>query len=170
MEVIIRPANASDIDRVIEIVNLVVPIMHSVGNHQWDDKYPQRQNFGIDLSNGDLWVADDDGIVAGVAALTKDQSPEYADCGWDLSEGAIVPHRLAVHPHHQGKGIARLFLQKAEELAKNAGFQYVRIDTNKLNTNMQRLLSKEQFVFSGEIALLTKPPDMRFLCYQKVVN
>ncbi len=70
MEVIIRPANASDIDRIIEIVNLVVPIMQSVGNHQWDDKYPQRQNFGIDLSNGDLWVADDDGIVAGVAALT----------------------------------------------------------------------------------------------------
>jgi GNAT superfamily N-acetyltransferase len=48
-----------------------------------------------------------------------DASPEYADCGWDLEEKCIIPHRVAVHPDYMGKGVAKLMFAKAEDLAKN---------------------------------------------------
>ena len=85
--------------------------------------------FLEDIEKNQLWVCQvstphvipsrgnpDRTNIAGVCAITCDQSPEYADCGWDLSEDAAVPHRLAIHPDYQRLGIAKSFLQKAEGL------------------------------------------------------
>lgn len=167
----IRRANSSDLPAVMEIVSLVVPIMQAAGNFQWDETYPNEEKFSQDILNDDLWVAESsEGAVCGVAALTADQSPEYSDCGWDLTETAIVPHRMAVHPSIQRSGIAKAFMKKAEELAVEKGFKFVRIDTNKLNTAMQIMFSKLGYEYSGEISLLRAKPELRFLCYQKNIQ
>ena len=76
--------------------------------------------FHNDIQNKSLWICEtsdtkntENGII-GVCAITCDQNPEYADCGWNLSEPAIVPHRLAIHPSYQRKGIAKQFFLIAE--------------------------------------------------------
>ena len=162
----IRLANEADLPALGELLKQVVPVMQAAGNFQWDAGYPNTTVFGQDIERGDLWVADVDGMVAGVAALTTIQDPEYAQLGWDLSETALVTHRLAVHPGFQGRGIAAALLEQAEALAVARGIGVLRIDTNSENAATQRLFPKLGYAFAGELTLGFRP-GLRFLGYEK---
>src|ERR1700733_8656494 len=97
----IRQATLRDVDSVMALVRRVVPLMRASGNLQWDDHYPNADVFERDIELDQLWLAEIDGEIAGVAAITSDQEPEYANVGWDIHETAIVVHRLAVDPGFQ---------------------------------------------------------------------
>src|SRR6478752_1059582 len=101
-----RLATLQDIPAIMEVIREVVPIMRAAGNLQWDDTYPNPQVFEQDIADGQLWVADEDGTIAGSSAITTDQYPEYAQFVLDTSEEAIVTHRLVVSPHFRGRGLA----------------------------------------------------------------
>ena len=149
------------------LVRRVVPLMRAAGNFQWDDQYPNETVFERDIEAGELWIADpQNGALAGVAAITTDQAPEYARVGWDISELAIVVHRLAVDPAYRGAGIASTLMQQAEAVARNRGISVLRIDTNTQNEATQRLFPKLGYTFAGEISLSFRD-GLRFLCYEK---
>ena len=148
------------------IVRAVVPLMRAQGNLQWDDVYPNEQVFGADIAAGQLWVAEMDRAIAGVAAITTEQSPEYADVGWDLNEAAIVVHRLAVDPAFRGRGVADALMRQAEIVAREQGIAVLRIDTNTQNPAMHRLMPKLGYTLAGEIGLAFRP-GLRFFCYEK---
>jgi ribosomal protein S18 acetylase RimI-like enzyme len=148
------------------LVRHVVPLMRAQGNLQWSDDYPNEQVFAADIAAGQLWVAEIDEAVAGLAAITTDQSPEYADVGWDLNEHAIVVHRLAVDPAFRGRGVAGYLMRHAEGIARERGISVLRIDTNTQNPATQRLFPKLGYTFAGEISLAFRP-GLRFVCYEK---
>src|ERR1700710_1840381 len=102
----IRLATLNDIPGIMQLIAEVVPAMNALGNYQWDGTYPNAGVFEKDIALSQLWVADTDGDIAGIAAITTDQEPEYASVGWDLNETAIVTHRLAVSTRYRGRGIA----------------------------------------------------------------
>lgn len=169
----LRKATMDDLSSVVRICNVVVPLLNAENNYQWNNTYPLSADFEKDIANEVLWVAVVNGEVAGFAALTSDQSEEYAEVGWDLNEPAIVPHRVAVDPAFRGKSIALQFMLTAEDLAREAGYKYVRIDTNVKNVPMQNLFSKLNYEFAGEISFKNKPviyEKMMFKCYQKVIQ
>src|SRR6266581_4015374 len=124
---IIRLATLNDIPAIMRLIAEVVPAMNAAGNFQWDNTYPNAGVFENDIAQNQLWVADVDGNIGGIAAITTDQEPEYASVGWDLDETAIVTHRLAVSLHHRGLGIAAKLLQQAEREAINRGIKTLRI-------------------------------------------
>jgi len=126
----VRQAKYDDVIAVMELVCRVVPRMRASGNLQWDDTYPNAEVFKRDVGLAQLWVAEMDGEIAGVAAITTDQEPEYANVGWDISEPAIVVHRLAVDPSFRGKGIAAALMLQAETVARSRGIAVLRVDTN----------------------------------------
>lgn len=148
------------------LLRRIVPLMRAEGNLQWDDSYPNQQVFSADIAQRQLWVAEVGGVVAGVAAITTEQSPEYADVGWDLSEPAIVVHRLAVDSAYRGRGIAAALMQQAEAIACQRGIPVLRIDTNTHNMATQRLFPKLGYTLAGEIGLAFRT-GLRFLCYEK---
>jgi GNAT superfamily N-acetyltransferase len=117
-------------------------MMRASGNLQWDEAYPNVPVFEKDVQLHQLWVADIEGEIAGFAAITTDQEPEYANVGWDLDELSIVVHRLAVDPAFQGKGIAAALMLQAETVAKERGVKVLRVDTNAQNQATQRLFPK----------------------------
>lgn len=162
----IRLATLSDIPAIMEVIREVVPIMRSAGNLQWDDKYPNEQVFEQDITEGQLWVADEDGTIAGVTAITTEQYPEYAQVGLDTSEEAIVTHRLAVSPHFRGRGLAADLLYQAEVVAIKRGIGILRIDTNSQNHATQQLFPKLGYVYKGEITLEFRP-GLSFVCFEK---
>jgi ribosomal protein S18 acetylase RimI-like enzyme len=163
----LRQARTSDLPALMTLVRRVVPLMRASGNLQWDNDYPNEQVFERDLSLGELWVAEPaDGILAGVAAITTDQSPEYAGVGWDIHEPAIVIHRLAVDPDYRGAGIAIALMQHAETVARERGISILRVDTNTQNPATQRLLPRIGYTRTGEISLAFRP-GLRFFCYEK---
>lgn len=163
----IRLAHATDLPALMALVRRVVSPMRAAGNLQWDDDYPNEAVFTRDLEAGQLWVAEPHaGTLAGVAAITTDQSPEYADVGWDIHEPAIVIHRLAVDPAFRGAGIAAALMQQAETIARTRGIAILRVDTNTENPAPQRLFPKLGYTFAGEIGLAFRP-GLRFFCYEK---
>jgi ribosomal protein S18 acetylase RimI-like enzyme len=162
----VREAKLEDVAAVMGLVNRVVPQMRASGNLQWDDHYPNASVFERDVARAQLWVAEVDEHLAGVAAITTDQEPEYADVGWDLSEQAIVVHRLAVDPAFQGKGVAMALMLQAEAVGRTRGIAVLRVDTNTQNEATQRLFPKLGYVRAGEIGLGFRP-GLRFQCYEK---
>jgi len=165
----IRPAILDDIPQIMHLINEIVPIMQAAGNYQWDSNYPNPRVFEADIDKNQLWLVEDAGNIAGVIAITTDQSPEYADAGWDIDETTIVVHRLAVSIHHQGKGIAAQMMYQAEVVARQMGLTKVRVDTNVVNLATNKLFPKLGYVFAGEISLAGKT-DMRFNCYEKIIS
>jgi GNAT superfamily N-acetyltransferase len=165
--VLIRQACAGDLPALMALVQRVVPLMRADGNLQWDDVYPNQEVFTRDIDAGELWVAEPANVaLAGVAAITTDQSPEYAQVGWDIHEPAIAVHRLAVDPAYRGAGVAAALMQQAEVVARNKGISILRVDTNTQNPATQRLFPKLGYTLAGEISLDFRP-GLRFLCYEK---
>src|ERR1022692_461504 len=113
----VRPAALEEVPPVMTLVRRAVPLMRASGNLQWDDTYPNADVFIRDVQLDQLWVAELDGPeglggqIAGVAAITTDQEPAYAEIGWDINELSIVVHRLAVDPAFQGMGVAIALMQ-----------------------------------------------------------
>jgi len=163
---LIKLATLNDIPQIMQLISRVVPIMIASGNYQWDNTYPNAEVFINDISLGKLWVAEVEGQIAGITAITTDQETEYAQVGWDITETAIVTHRLAVDPQYRGMGIAASLLQQAEYEAIHRGINILRIDTNTGNQATQKLFPKLGYVFAGEIGLGFRP-GLRFYCYEK---
>ncbi|GAB3231768.1 acetyltransferase [Hymenobacter seoulensis] len=163
----LRLATTSDIPAILAIVRRVVPVMQASGNQQWSDEYPNEAIFAQDIAKGQLWVAEMEGNVAAMAALTNnDQDPEYAQADWDPSEPALVTHRLAVDPAAHGHGLAVALLHQAETLAQSFGLKALRVDTNSENAATQKLFPKLGYRYAGEITLAFRP-GLRFFCYEK---
>jgi ribosomal protein S18 acetylase RimI-like enzyme len=165
-DVIIRRATVADLPAIVALVHAVVPLMNASGNFQWTTEYPNEGVFRQDIAHNHLWVAEQTGQLLGVAALTQDQDAEYADADWDVTEPALVTHRLAVSPLAQGKGVAQALLAQAEHEARVLGLHTLRVDTNSENVATQRLFPKLGYRFAGEIKLAFRP-GLRFFCYEK---
>ncbi|GAB3853240.1 hypothetical protein GCM10028822_21810 [Hymenobacter terrigena] len=161
-----RRATATDIPAILALVRRVVPLMQASGNFQWSADYPNEAVFTADIAQNHLWVAELNGAVVGVAALTQDQDAEYAQADWDVTEPALVTHRLAVDPATQGKGVALALMAEAEQQAITQGLRTLRVDTNSENAATQRLFPKLGYRFAGEITLAFRP-GLRFFCYEK---
>ena len=161
-----RRATLADLPAILALLRRVVPLMQAGGNFQWSADYPNAEVFTNDIARQQLWVAELDGAVAGVAALTQDQDAEYAQADWDMTEPALVTHRLAVNPAAQGQGVARALMEQAEKQAVAQGLHALRVDTNSENTATQRLFPKLGYRFAGEITLGFRP-GLRFFCYEK---
>lgn len=164
----IRLAVTEDIPKIMHLVGKVVPIMRKSGNFQWGYDYPNPEVFAKDIAIGQLWIAEIEDNVVGVSAITTDQDAEYADAGWDITEQAIVTHRLAVDPDCQGMGIARKLMAQAEQVALSRGIAILRVDTNSENLATRALFPKLGYEFSGEISL-AKRPGLKFFCYEKFI-
>ncbi|WP_324674566.1 GNAT family N-acetyltransferase [Hymenobacter sp. GOD-10R] len=162
----VRQATSADIPSILALVRRVVPLMIAAGNFQWSADYPNEAVFQQDITRQHLWIAELDGQLVGIAALTNDQDEEYAQADWNVTETALVTHRLAVDPAAQGKGVAVALLNKAEELAREQGLHVLRVDTNSENQATQRLFPKLGYRFAGEITLGFRP-GLRFFCYEK---
>jgi N-acetylglutamate synthase-like GNAT family acetyltransferase len=166
---LIRLAALNDIPQIMKLIAEVVPTMIASGNLQWDNTYPNIPVFENDVELKQLWVADEDGNIAGIAAITTKQEEEYAQVGWDVNETAIVVHRLAVSIHYQGRGVASMLMQQAEDVAYDRDIKVLRIDTNSANKATQKLFPKLGYVYVGEIGLAFRP-NLRFYCYEKQLN
>ena len=163
---LVRKATIDEVPAVMDLVRHVVPMMQATGNRQWDNSYPNPKVFERDVELDQLWIAEDAGQIAGVAAITTDQSPEYVNVGWDVSEEAIVVHRLAVDPAFQGKGVAATLMVQAELVARERGITILRVDTNSENQATQKLFPKLGYVLAGETGFGFRP-GQRFFCYEK---
>lgn len=177
--VVIRHGRVEDVDSILEIVKEVTVRMNAEGNFQWNQFYPLRDDFLKDIERQELYVAVDsenNDQVLGMVGICDAQPVEYGDITtWDKDIRSLVPHRLAVSPFHQSKGVAQRLLQLAEELAREKGISRVRVDTNDQNHRVQHILEKKLgYEYKGIMQFRDFHSEIYstlfFKCYEKILS
>jgi len=135
-DVIVRPAEAADLDDLLALLRACVGDMQARGLDQWDDVYPDRATLVDDIRARTLYLASRAHApwLLGALTLNQRQDPEYADVAWQiLVEPIAVVHRLMVHPTAQRSGLGRFLMRFAEREAHRLGFRAIRLDTMDAN-------------------------------------
>lgn len=159
----IELAAPSDVDRMNEISEAAKAAMREAGIDQWQDGYPNRACWQVDVESGFAYVArGDKGKAVGAFSLvadaaTGDPEPSYAkiDGAWLTSDANYAAiHRVCVAPEAKGRGVATAMFAFACEKARDLGLSSLRVDTHVDNVPMQRTLAKAGFTLCGTIVLV----------------
>lgn len=168
-----RPAELSDLDRIMEIVDSARVFLRENGVDQWQNGYPTREIFQNDISGGNCFVCVENERILGVIAvyLTGERSyKDIFDGRWltqDTDYGVF--HRVAVDYESRGKGVARCLLSYAEQIVCSAGYLSIRGDTHRLNKPMRSLLETSGYTLCGTVILdESAGKDRARMCYEKV--
>lgn len=144
----IRTANESDLDIIMNIYNHAKKFMKENGNEtQWHDNYPNKEIALNDIKNNVLFVYEENNIIHGVFTfiIGRDKTYEIIENGSWLSEepyGTI--HRMA--SDGQIKGL----FSKVLDFCDNK-ISHIRVDTHENNKVMNHLLIKHGFKKCGII-------------------
>jgi ribosomal protein S18 acetylase RimI-like enzyme len=163
----IRPAHASDLERIAQLLPRVVSSMQADGNDQWQADYPKPEDYARDVEQGRLWVIIQSGRMAGTVCINDVTFPEYDAIPWTLTGPYLTIHRLAVDPDFRRRGFARALLTFAEEQARALGMTHMRLDTYSLNLPMQKLLLSAGYEKRGEFFFPSRSNP--FYAYEKAL-
>ena len=129
-----RKATQNDID---EIWNLIRNAKETMVRHnifQWDELYPEKEDFQEDIDKNQLYVGLVNDQIAVVYALNQECEEEYENGKWKYKEESFyIVHRLCVDPRFQNKGIAKLTLLHIEKQLKAMGIHVIRLDVFQNN-------------------------------------
>jgi GNAT superfamily N-acetyltransferase len=164
-ELVIRKATEADVTAVTALLARCIEEMRRRGIDQWDDVYPTRERFEIDVSAGSLYVASSGANeIVGAFTLDENQDAEYAAVTWTIRATRVaVVHRLMVDPSVQGRGIARELMKSAERLASSVGCAAMRLDAFAQNPQALGLYKAMAYRDAGEVRFRKG----RFRCFEK---
>ena len=165
-----RLAKMKDIDSIMEAVEDSRELLKEQGNGQWQDGYPNRDDFINDIKNKRLFVVfdeDDVNKVAGVCALTyrEEDYHHLYEGKWLTELPYMVMHRVALKKEYRHQGYGKKLFKVFIEQAKLEGYRSLRIDTHEGNAVMRHLITSFGFVYCGK-AILT--PDKDRMVFERV--
>ena len=162
----IRLAQKSDLDRVLQITRLCAREMESRKVFQWNEHYPDRQSFVNDINNSELYVYCIQDVVIGCVSICAFMDEVYSKVSWKTDgKNSVYIHRLAVDPKHQKQGIGSKLMDFAENESKLSGVESIRLDTFSQNIVNQNFYEKRGYVKLEDIyfPLQSEHP---FHCYE----
>ena len=144
----IRHAAESDLPRILEIYDIARQFMRQSGNMtQWINGYPSEPLLRQDITNGNLYVMEDEGGVYGAFAFILGDDPTYAEIegAWqDTATPYGTIHRIGSDGTHRG------VLHECVNWAARR-ISHLRVDTHADNHVMQRCILREGFSRCGVI-------------------
>ena len=167
-----RKALLEDLDEAMKAVEDSRETLRLQGNGQWQDGYPNRDDFLNDIKNGRLFLIYDEEnpkMVVGVCALTyREEDYHHLYEGEWLSDFPyMVMHRVALKKEYRNKGYGKKLFDVFVEQAKIEGYRSLRIDTHEGNAIMRHLIESYGFSYCGK-AILT--PNKDRLVYERVLK
>ncbi|HZK53641.1 MAG TPA: GNAT family N-acetyltransferase [Desulfosporosinus sp.] len=164
----IRKATLEDLEDIMEIIKQTIVEMNAYDNYQWDENYPQEEDFIRDIQKEELFVIERKRKIAGFVCINKVEPVEYNGLNWTVDEAAVVLHRMSVYTAYRRSGIGMELMRFADEVALKNNLKYIKTDTYSINKNMNALFVKCGYNLVGEIRFLGK--EKTFYCYEKVIN
>lgn len=160
----------ADIDEILELTDACGNHLRANGIDQWDENYPNYESILQDLETETLFAYREEGKIIGIVVLNSIQDEEYSELNWSTKETDrnIVVHRLAVHPDHQGKGIARTIMEFAERWAITHNYDAIRLDTYGQNERNQRFYRTRGYTELGKVYLKYKK-EFPYYCYEMLL-
>ena len=157
MDINVRKATAADIDDIEQLYNELNEYLAAGENYpKWKKGiYPLRQDAEEGLADGNLYVAEVDGHVAGTVIFLSEQGDVYGDVKWqtEFNVPVVVLHILAVHPDYMRRGVARQLLLFAETVGRQRGATAIRLDTYIENLPAIKLYESCGFSCRGVVDL-----------------
>lgn len=149
----IRRALSQDIDDIMSIVYGAQQSLRELGIDQWQDGYPKRESIEEDIAKGVGYVAINNEVITGYAAIVLSGEPAYQQIAdnWHCGDKYVVVHRLCTSATHRRKGVAIELMRYAANLSRKASYRAFRIDTHKGNIRMLSMLQKLGFSYTGII-------------------
>lgn len=163
----IRKAEVKDLDRIMEIIKATIAEMKVYGNTQWDENYPQKNDFIGDVEGGSLYVSEENGELYGFICANFIEPDEYKDIKWASDEKCLILHRMSINPKYRNQGTATKLIEFAEKTARENGVNYIKTDTYSVNKKMNTLLLKLGYIHRGNMNFLGK--EKEFYCYDKKI-
>ncbi|HHQ4317978.1 GNAT family N-acetyltransferase [Clostridium perfringens] len=151
-----RQAKISDLDQIVEIIELSKKYLKETKVDQWQDGYPEKEDLRRDIESRNSYVLTNKDEIVATTVISLDGESTYNSIfngEWITNEDYIVMHRVAVHDKYKGKGIFKELIKEAEVLALNKGISSIKIDTHRDNISMQRAVVKNDFKKCGIIYL-----------------
>lgn len=164
----IRRAKILEIPDILSIAKACANDMIKRGIFQWNEHYPTREAFEMDIKMDELFVLELQATIAGMITITTEMDEEYIPVEWlTPNDNTVYIHRLGVHPNQQGKGYARKLMDFAESYARDQGFGSVRLDTFSQNKRNQKFYEQRGYQKLGNI-YFPKQSIHPFHCYELV--
>jgi|GEM_PF-973101 len=145
-------------DDIPEIVSLYRSLIGTPGC-TWGEDYPNKETAEHDINNGWLYALKKQDRIVTVVSIGD--FGELSDLKWKPKNPCELA-RIGVRPELQKQGIGTLLLQHCFEIAKNKGFDGIRILVAKTNTAALALYEKNGFERCGEVFRF----GIDFYCYQ----
>ncbi len=166
-----RLATLEDIDEIMIAVEDSREILRLQGNGQWQDGYPNKDDFINDIKNQNLYVVLDKNDlfkIAGVCALTyfEEDYHHLYEGKWKTELDYMVMHRVALNKKYAHQGYGDLLFKTFIDVAIKKGYHSLRIDTHEGNTIMRHLISKFGFEYCGRVIL---PSNKDRMVFEKVL-
>ncbi|WP_026664478.1 GNAT family N-acetyltransferase [Butyrivibrio sp. FC2001] len=131
MNILVRNVEKADYQSVRRIMNQVQE-MHVAWR---PDIYKSNENlisedvFDLMINSGNAFVADVDGVVAGVLEVTYKhiESPAH------VTREVVFIDTMAVDKEYRGRGIGHQFFEKVRELKDSSGSDGIELQVNAMN-------------------------------------
>lgn len=125
---------------ILELYRKASGHLNAQGIVQWDDEYPSPDTLKENIDHGVTWVIRHNQLIIATITLDDEQDPQYEFIRWAYpSNNVLVVHRLCVDPDFQQRGLAKQMMYFAEILAKQQGFEVIRLDAFLGNPYSQKL-------------------------------
>jgi GNAT superfamily N-acetyltransferase len=165
----LRLGTPADLDDVLAIRREVAAWLASTGSDQWSTDWPDTETmvsgFRDALAAGETWIAaDDDGTPLAVVTVN-----DRTDAGlWTPGEvvTALFVHRLTVRRAAAGRGLGARLLDHADDLARRAGREWLRLDCWTDNARLHRYYRNQGFRHVRTVPDLDSPSGA---CYERKV-
>ncbi|NND16516.1 MAG: GNAT family N-acetyltransferase [Eudoraea sp.] len=162
----IRRAKILEIPEILLLTQACARDMISREIFQWNEYYPSEEAFSEDIEKSQLYVLELASKIIGVIALCTEIDNEYKSIKWlTPNVNNLYVHRLAIHPHQQGKGNARKLMDYAEQYARDHGFISIRLDTFSQNKRNQHFYERRGYTRLGDV-YFTQQSTYPFHCYE----
>lgn len=166
----IRPAKLIEIPEILDLTKACARYLCRQGIFQWNEEYPSREAFLVDVERGDLWILEEEKGLIGIIVVSELMDEVYRKVNW-LSPNAKnrYIHRLAVHPNFQGRGYATKLMDFAEDKSRKEGARSIRLDTFSKNVRNQRFYENRGYRRLETISFPRQSP-YPFYCYELLLS
>lgn len=173
-EASIRPAQAEDLDELVELYGAVCDALAAGVNYSgWSrGRYPTRETAEKWLAQGVLHVLCIGGDIAASIALPPGDSPGYERADWSVAAtgGEVISvHTVVTHPAYQRHGLADELMRFAIRRGGELGARTLRLDVCAFNTPAIPVYEKAGFRRVSTYDLFhSRPPYDLYHLYEYV--
>ncbi len=158
MSLTIRKGTPGDLDALEQLYGEVCDHLAANVNYTgWKrDIYPVRQDAEAGLQEGGLFLAEENGEMAGSFILSHKQEPAYDSVKWQAElekQDVLTVYTFAVSPRLRGRGTGRAMLEYASRYGAEHGVRALRLDVYEGNLPAIRLYESAGFRYVDTVSL-----------------